>query len=181
MRGEIEMTKLPQPTVRDVESKITPRTPAPTFSESRWPYTYACDLVRSHPEVVPQAVHDAVLGQPSVITYPGLNTNKTRVRVESRTDATRLRRSWSALIAESVADIERADERLARVLALTYCNVEGIEVPGTFVNEVFRVGGIAGSRYLETLCGEYPHCDPVNCPHHGSARPREVSDAQAQD
>ena len=130
------MTKLTLPTVADVESKIENRTPPPTFSHVRWPYTYACDLVRTHPEVVPQEVHTELFkDSPGVIA---LYDGRPRVLIESRADASGVRKVWATLIAPD--DVDATNERLARVLALVYCNLEQIEVPRQLVHDMYQRG-----------------------------------------
>ena len=107
------------PTVAEIESKLQNR-PAPAFSESRWPYTYACDLLRTHPEVVPNKVHNAI--------FTG------SVVIESRGSATIVRMAWAKLI--DPEHPEDADDQLVRVLALVHCNLEQIEVPARLAEEV---------------------------------------------
>lgn len=87
---------------QEIVSRITPPQPTQRFSSARWPYTYAYDLVRQHPEIVPSSVarHDGLL---------------------SRADAAGVCRRW-ALAAQIDAQV------LVHTLAYVYCVTNGIEM-----------------------------------------------------
>jgi hypothetical protein len=81
------------------------------FSPTRYPYTYACDLLRNNPQVIPAEVwqrYEATHGQ-----LPTLM---------SRADASRIRQLWG--------DFEqRGDGEFAEVLADAFLTLHGIEKP----------------------------------------------------
>lgn len=91
---------------------------AEQFNPTRWPYTYACDFLRSHPEIVPQEVWQA---KPA----PWRENDTDLI---SRADASRVRQVWAAMTGTE-------DEDAAELLAAAYCREYGISVPAAFLDE----------------------------------------------
>jgi hypothetical protein len=81
------------------------------FSPARYPYTYACDLLRKNQQVIP-----AEVWQRYEETHGQLPT------LMNRADASRIRQLWG--------DFEqRGDEEFAEVLADAFLTLHGIEKP----------------------------------------------------
>ncbi len=83
--------------------------PRERFSPTRYPYTYAADLLREFPGVIPGPLQDDA--------YVGPMARSGHL---SRSDASLIRRVWAG-------HEGRKDEDLASVLADAYLRVHGIE------------------------------------------------------
>ena len=128
------IARLPRPTLASLEQALQV-SPPPRFSPSRWPFTYACDLLRSHPEIVPQEVHDRIFELLSTRSNPSNDiTTPLRMAIESRADASHVRNVWAAL----AGDMAHAE--LSELLAEVYCQLEGIIIPAEILREVRRRG-----------------------------------------
>lgn len=91
---------------------------AEQFSPTRWPYTYACDFLRNHPDIVPAEVWKA---------NPAL-WSAQNAELMSRAATSRVRQSW--------ADMTGVDDyTAAELLAAAYCREYGISVPAAFLDE----------------------------------------------
>lgn len=100
-------------TIRSIPDAIdlcTPKTEE-TFSPTRYPYTYACDYLCSHPHIVPPEVYesnDDELWNVHDVTM-------------SRAQASRVRKVWAALTGIS-------DDQAAILLANAYLKAAGLRV-----------------------------------------------------
>jgi len=91
------------------------------FIPTRYPYTYACDYLRSNPQIIPVEVFED----------PGLWTAQNS-SLMSRADASRVRQRWAELTGMS-------DDTAAILLAGAYLTAAGIEVPNAVLAEALEV------------------------------------------
>lgn len=114
------MVKVEIPTVAQLRAVI-PTPERERFSTSRWPYTYAYDIIRQFPQMIPDEAHQALLGNtPSAF--------RLRVDMQSRADASLVVTAWAIYLGDGVLDAQVRD-KLVRVLATLYCEHHGIDVP----------------------------------------------------
>lgn len=97
-----------------VESILASLNDKPRFISTCYPYIYACDMLRQHPEIAPAAAvclaQERAARRGDVI---GIGSTW------SRSDASQIREDWAAIE-------DRADEELAAVLADVYLQLNGI-------------------------------------------------------
>jgi hypothetical protein len=124
--------QLKTPTVEQLVAAIIPQPePRPTFKESLWPFTYATDILREHPEIVPLEVHREFFtngGAGGSMTPHQWEWTKLRLAIDSRATASRIRKVWAYLLGIR-------DSKLAEILATVYCTRRDIEIP-----ELYRRG-----------------------------------------
>jgi hypothetical protein len=82
------------------------------YSPTRYPYTYACDFLRTNPQVIPSTVRERYEARYGQATSPWM----------SRSQAARIREMWAFFE-------RRDDDEFARVLADAYLLMHGIEKP----------------------------------------------------
>lgn len=87
---------------RTVVNAHVQKTARPVFIPSRYPYTYAADFLRAHPEMVPGHIR------------------KELIVIESRSDASLARERWAE-------DLGIDDADAAEVLADAYLKENGVE------------------------------------------------------
>lgn len=108
----------------DVMEMLPPRYNG-TFSRSRWPYTYASDLIRQHPMIVPEELR--------TLYTKSFDVPDKMIYNLSRAHAGALRQLWAERE-------DRSDEELACVLAYACCLHYDIDMPLDVVVTLYDMG-----------------------------------------
>jgi len=92
------------------------------FSADRWPYTYACDYVRTHPENIPDRVKQQYNDFVANHTY---SDEFSPINNMSRADTSTLIGIWEGMLIGELGD----DPKLTIQFARAYCEERNIEIP----------------------------------------------------